>query len=163
MQVFVLDRNPGKAAQYHCDVHCSKMILETAQILCSALHLNGRKDTPYKPTHPHHPCVRWAAASVENYVWLLDLGFALSEEFVLRRGKSHASSAVISWASNVACRAPRVAFTGFAQAMPLLYRSADPVRSYRDYYVAEKREFVTYAPPRDYPSWYVSRLKKYQR
>lgn len=36
MNIFVLDWNPKKAARYHCDKHVVKMILESAQILCTA-------------------------------------------------------------------------------------------------------------------------------
>ena len=36
MNIFVLDKNPRIAALYHCDKHCVKMILETAQMLSTA-------------------------------------------------------------------------------------------------------------------------------
>ena len=35
MNIFVLDYNPQVAAEYHCDKHVVKMILESAQILCA--------------------------------------------------------------------------------------------------------------------------------
>jgi len=35
MNIFILDNNPKLAAQYHCDKHCVKMILESAQLLCA--------------------------------------------------------------------------------------------------------------------------------
>lgn len=38
MNIFVLHRNPAVAASMHCDTHVVKMILETAQLLSSALH-----------------------------------------------------------------------------------------------------------------------------
>lgn len=38
MNVFVLDADPVRAAQAHCDVHVVKMILETAQLLSTAWH-----------------------------------------------------------------------------------------------------------------------------
>ena len=36
MNIFVLDENPAKAAEYHCNKHVVKMIIESAQMLCSA-------------------------------------------------------------------------------------------------------------------------------
>jgi hypothetical protein len=34
MNIFVLDSNPKKCAQYHSNSHVVKMVLETAQLLC---------------------------------------------------------------------------------------------------------------------------------
>ena len=33
MNVFVLDKDPAKAAQYHCDKHVNKMIVEHLQMM----------------------------------------------------------------------------------------------------------------------------------
>ena len=33
MNIFILDRDPVLAAQYQCDKHVVKMVLETAQIM----------------------------------------------------------------------------------------------------------------------------------
>ena len=45
MNIFYLDRDPNIAAQQHCDKHVVKMILESAQLLCTAHRvLDG---TPY--------------------------------------------------------------------------------------------------------------------
>lgn len=42
MNLFILDKNPKKCAQYHCDRHIVKMPLEAAQMLVSAFWLwNG--------------------------------------------------------------------------------------------------------------------------
>lgn len=38
MNIFMLDSNPELAAQYHYDTHIVKMILESAQILCTVNH-----------------------------------------------------------------------------------------------------------------------------
>jgi len=40
MNIFYLDKDPVKAAQYSCDKHVVKMILESAQMLCTdVLHI----------------------------------------------------------------------------------------------------------------------------
>ena len=45
MNIFYVDRNPVTAAQMMCDKHIIKMILESAQMLCTAKRvLDG---TPY--------------------------------------------------------------------------------------------------------------------
>ena len=36
MNIFYLDKDPKKAAEYSCDKHVVKMILESAQMLCTA-------------------------------------------------------------------------------------------------------------------------------
>ena len=36
MNIFYVDRDPVKAAQMMCDKHIVKMILESAQMLCTA-------------------------------------------------------------------------------------------------------------------------------
>lgn len=40
MNIFFLDRNIRKCAAYHCDKHVVKMILESTQLLSTALYLN---------------------------------------------------------------------------------------------------------------------------
>lgn len=97
MNIFVLDTDPRTAAQYHCDTHVVKMILETTQILCTVRHMAGNPvHDGYKPTHQHHPCTRWAAESAANYNWLHRLLFWLHIEYDHRYcGKTHASSSML--------------------------------------------------------------------
>ena len=143
MNIFVLDNDPRTAAQYHCDKHVVKMVLETAQILCSVNHEAGRP-APYRKTHVNHPCTVWARASSANYAWLVELGKALSDEYTWRYGKTHKSSAVIDLLTSPPDGIPRGPLTPFALAMPEQYRCDDPVQSYRDYYVKEKGHILSY-------------------
>jgi len=39
MNIFVLDRDVRKCAEYHNDKHVVKMILESAQLLCGVHHM----------------------------------------------------------------------------------------------------------------------------
>ncbi len=80
MNIFVLDRNIRKCAQYHCDQHVSKMILESIQMLCTCLNKKG-VSTPYKSTHLKHPCVLWLDESHSNFLWLKELALELNREF----------------------------------------------------------------------------------
>ena len=46
------------------------MILETAQLLCTAHHELGTSiEIPYKATHKNHPSAIWVRDSAENYMW----------------------------------------------------------------------------------------------
>lgn len=148
MNIFVLDENPVLAAQYHCDKHVVKMVLETAQILSTISKLGG-----YRPTHQKHPCVIWAKTSQANYDWLVELGLALAAEYTFRYDKIHKSQAVIE-ACSVFADLPDIGLTVFKQCMPTYcIRYKDPVAGYRTYYMKEKRHFCTWKR-RGKPDWW---------
>ena len=151
MNIFVLDTDPVKAAKAHCDKHVVKMILETAQMLCTAF-----EDAPYKKSHFNHPCSKWARASRSNYLWLITLGKALHDEYQYRYGanKTHKSFAVIEWCHQQidSIKFPKIEMTPFAQAMPDDYKTEDPVAAYRTYYINDKKEILDYTR-RKAPSW----------
>ena len=77
MNIFFLDENPQLNAQYHCDKHVVKMILETAQLLCSVHHMCDEVDVPYKLAHKNNPCSIWCRKSLTNYLALCELGLEL--------------------------------------------------------------------------------------
>ena len=83
MNIFVLDTDIEICSQYHADQHVVKMILESAQMLCTVLNKNGIR-APYRSTHSNHPCTLWAGASLENWRWLRDLALALNQEYRYR-------------------------------------------------------------------------------
>ena len=72
MNIFYLHQDPVKAAQYQYNKHVVKMILESAQMLCTAHHciMGEDADVPYKPAHRNHPSTIWARQSGQNYAWL---------------------------------------------------------------------------------------------
>jgi len=152
MNIFVLDRTVETCARYHCDRHVIKMILESVQILCTALSQYGF-DTPYKPTHAKHPCVVWAAASYANFLWLEKLTIALNNEYRYRYIKhvDHKSIAILKQLRGL--KYADRGMTPFVQAMPEQYRVPDdPVRAYRAYYIGEKLKFATWRRRRP-PFW----------
>ena len=90
MNIFYLDKDPVKSPQMSCDKHVVKMILESAQMLCTAKRVldgiewtdytkNGRKikrwrlDNTneeaiiYKAGWLKHPSTQWVMASTYNY------------------------------------------------------------------------------------------------
>jgi len=152
MNIFVLDLDIAKNARYHCDQHVSKMILESAQLLCTALNKKGHK-TPYKSTHINHPCAIWVGESYDNFVWLEKLALALNSEYRYRFEKleDHASISVVRQVSDI--RYESVGLTPFAQAMPEQYRvPGDPVAAYRRFYIGEKLPFARWTRRRK-PTW----------
>lgn len=94
MNIFWLDTDLEKCAQYHCDKHVVKMPLEYAQILSVAA---GERNiqTSYKPTHINHPCTRWACKTGGNYTLLYDLAVAVGKEYSFRYGRIHKSTTFI--------------------------------------------------------------------
>lgn len=126
MNIFVLDESPILAARYHCNKHVVKMILESAQMLCTAHWLGWQRmlkvDTglkrdefmsrlrdgidprlqpPWKMTHVSHPCTQWAQRAWGNYMWLSWHGLALCAEYERRYGKVHKSLEVHRWLNRV--------------------------------------------------------------
>ena len=63
MNIFYLDKCPVKAAKYQYNKHVVKMILESAQMLCTAHHCVMGEDAnvPYKVAHknPHNFFLIW--------------------------------------------------------------------------------------------------------
>ena len=88
MNIFYLDNNIEKCSQSHADTHVIKMILESVQILCTALFLNGI-EAPYRPTHKKHPCVLWTSESFSNWLWLRELTVELNKEYRYRWNKKN--------------------------------------------------------------------------
>jgi len=154
MNIFLLDENPQINAQYHCDKHVVKMILETAQLLCSVNHLCGDNEPPYKLAHKNHPCSIWCRASLTNYLYLCELGLELSKEYTYRYNKHHKSTDVIQWCLNNLPNIPDIGFTPPALAMPDQYKVDDFVQSYRNYYIGEKKGFATWKN-REVPYWFI--------
>ena len=154
MNIFVLDLHPERAAEYMCDRHIPKMVLETAQLLCSPFSLGV---APYKRTHFNHPCSKWTRETHQNYMWLVHHGKALGFEFELRFKKVHKSSAIILWAEQHEhlLNLPISHRTSFAQAMPEVYKDPqDTVAAYRAYYMGDKKRFAKWSKSRKTPDWY---------
>ncbi len=152
MNIFVLDLDIKTCARFHCDQHVSKMILESAQLLCTALNKKGIT-TPYRSTHMNHPCTRWVGESYDNFNWLRKLALALNTEYRYRYHKDsdHKSVAVIE--EIAAARFESIGLTQFAQAMPDEYKMpGDAVAAYRRFYVGEKLKFAKWTRRR-VPAW----------
>lgn len=156
MNIFVLDKDPGQAARWHFDKHVTKMLLESCQILCTALHQNAKlDDIPYKPAHAKHPCTIWASSSRENFEWLAYLAIGLNDEYEYRYGKIHKCKAVLDYCIDKMNHLKSRGLTAFAQAMPDEYKDVDPVLAYRKYYNLGKRHIKTVWTGRELPPWWT--------
>ena len=141
MNIFYLDKCPVKAAKYQYNKHVVKMILESAQMLCTAHHCVMGEDAnvPYKIAHKNHPSTIWARRSANNYAWLYKHFVALSEEYKRRYNKEHLSYTKcdqylrmlpggLAWSG----------LTEMPQCMPDEYKDACSIQAYWNYYIGEK-------------------------
>ena len=125
MNLFVLDKDPVIAAQLQCDKHVVKMIVESAQMLCTThrmldgnmkieeryvegslparyrkikrwTHPDKELDSLfYKAVHMNHPCTVWTRESKANYVWHYIHFLGLCDEYQYRYGKKHLSDTLL--------------------------------------------------------------------
>ncbi len=158
MNIFVLDKNPIKAAKQLCDQHVVKMPLESAQMLCAAFPKNK---APYKRTHYNHPCTIWTRTSKANYNWLIKHGLALCDEYKYRYKREHKSRDVIIWCkkniSKIKFQTNRL--TPFVIAVDNKYKTDDVINSYKLFYVKSKSRFARWRHGRKPPKWYLQGIK----
>ena len=154
MNIFVLDYNQERCAQYHCDKHVVKMILEYAQILSTNVRLTSELDVGYRVTHRNHPCTIWARESLSNWLWLKELARQLNIEYRYRYKNiyNHKSYDVIE--SLPIPNIDDVGLTAFPQAMPDYCKVEDAVDAYRLYYIREKSSIASWTK-RNAPDWYL--------
>jgi hypothetical protein len=141
VNIFWLDEDPKLAATYQHDKHVIKMVVETAQLLSTALRVLCGPDATsmlYRSTHRHHPCALWTASSRDNMLWLLHHGHALLDEYTYRYNKVHKTSTVMQAVTSLIDDVPVSAWTGKLtsppQCMPDVHRTMNVVDAYRDYY-----------------------------
>jgi hypothetical protein len=178
MNIFVLDTDVKKCAEYHCNKHLVKMITEHNQILGSIAYtargITRKKDITQEFTdrfvgfprsrdgrpHPYgigfknHPCTQWARECYENYSWLCELTLEMCKEYTKRYGRRHVGEAICTWYRDNAPFLPVYGkMTPFAQAMPADCKDPDAVKAYRNYYIKHKARFAKW--PHDcIPEWW---------
>ena len=93
MNIFYLHHSPYLAAKVQYNKHVVKMILESAQMLCTAHHVYGNAEqklnVPYKQAHLNHPSTIWTRQCRANYRWLYLHMLALGNEYTKRYDKTH--------------------------------------------------------------------------
>ncbi|MCX6342341.1 MAG: hypothetical protein NTU72_08155 [Fimbriimonadales bacterium] len=161
MNIFFLHKDPRIAAQYHCDKHVVKMILESAQLLYCAHWMTDPSNIPhdaYKLTHKNHPCSLWVRESYENYMWLAALAWWLCKEYQHRYGsqKTHKTQAHIEWLLAHPPAIEHAGITTFRQAMPDEYKRPESLDAYRTYYIHAKARMLAYTN-RDFPEFLLTK------
>jgi hypothetical protein len=140
MNIFYLDKCPEKAARLQYNKHVVKMILESAQMLCTAHHeLLDDPDVPYKPAHINHPSTIWTRTDNHHYHWLYEHMLALGGEYTKRYGKEHLSITKCKEPLRLApINIPHVEFKQPPQCMPDEYKDECSIQAYWNYYIGEK-------------------------
>jgi len=165
MNIFVLDSDIDKCAQYHCVKHIGKMQLELAQLLCTALHQkpelarSNLRDVPYKSTHINHPCAIFTRKSNIHYSYVAGLLFALNKEYNKRYDKSHLSftkmldSGVIIEEDYLSANGNFLKIIDdIPECMPEEFIVDSPIESYRNYYKIAKVHLHNWYPVNK-PEW----------
>ena len=147
MNIFYLHKDPRKAAKLQYNKHVVKMILESAQMLCTAHHCYGNKwqkeNVPYKQAHLNHPSTVWARRSKATYMWLFEHMMGLGYEYWLRYGKQHLSISKCSmFLSKPPVHIQGEEFVQPPQAMPDKYKDPCSIQAYWNYYIGEKHVVV---------------------
>ena len=96
MNIFLTSDDPRTCAQALDDKRLVKMVLETAQLLSTAVRGNGVNDPAiYSMTHVNHPCAVFARKTLGNFLWLVEHGAELAKEYEHRYLRKHDSEQVI--------------------------------------------------------------------
>jgi len=180
MNIFILHKDPIKAAQDQCDKHVVKMIVESAQML-STVHrmLDGsieqrpsksgkrilkyyklpdrRENLLYKAVHHNHPCTVWTRESSSNYRWHYEHFIALCREYTYRYGKTHSTETKLGLELGLLPKnIPMGDYTPFKLAMgsnpECMFE--DPVKSYRAFYKTKQKRFKMDWTKRQVPQWF---------
>lgn len=152
MNLFRLDDNPYLAAKFQQDLHVIKQTLETVQVLANCYSFNQLTLGPKtqagnirKHSHIHHPISKWVKETYGNYIWTLEHGLGLSDEFFYRFGKRHFCHEFFLWCSS---RSPDLVKTGNQTEQPQCFKQYpqcivpnNPVAGYRNYYKTAKKSF----------------------
>ena len=159
MNIFFLDKTPYKSAQYLCDKHVVKMILESAQMLSTAVQrYTGRMEELYKPAYQNHPMTKWVGDSRPNFEWSMRNAHGIHEEYASRYARIHKSSNILNiiWNDNLKSKIPERNLTTPPQCMPDKYRLRSDlyVKAYRNYYKGEKEYFAKWQKGRPQPHWW---------
>jgi hypothetical protein len=181
MNLFILDYDIDRCAEYHIDKHVGKMQLEATQLLATTQWVDKLlgyiprkltsdeirvikdacgKEPPieerqflrYLATHHNHPCAIWVRSSFDNYTYTHCYINALNEESIWRGNKPHASCAEAN-KMPLPKYIPSLGITPFALAMPEELKNKDAVKAYRNYYYRDKKEIATWKK-RGKPFWW---------
>lgn len=162
MNIFVLDRDPRVAAEYHSDKHVVKMPTETAQMVSFVYHDPSlwQGEIPdfvmaFSKSHYNHPCSVWMRESLSNFTFSCRLGLELYHEYQHRYNRPDRHGRARRIFEFALANPPGIeerGLTDFATAMDERYLRGDAVESYRNYYRMAKSHIHSWRN-RTKPSW----------
>jgi hypothetical protein len=150
MNIFVTSDCPIECARSLDDKRVVKMVLESTQMLCTALNeLAGDRICQYKSTHVNHPCNIWVRTSYQNWQWLYAHAKALSTEYTKRYSKFHKCNIILNRLPDIVLtvinKFPETGRTPFANCARNLslnvdYSDVDDVHMAYQCYMADRWE-----------------------
>lgn len=181
MNIFYLHTNPIICAEYHCDKHVVKMIVEYAQLLSTAHRIldgeeyhdvskNNRKlkrfrlkdereHLLYKASHINHPSNIWVRDSKFHYEWLYKLFIQCCVQYTKRYSKTHKSEELIPYLIDHPTNISNNKWNDPPPAMPDKYKvPSDIIKSYQNFYIGDKVSFARWKPPSTPPKWFTDAL-----
>ena len=186
MNLFFTDWDPTVAASHQCDQYVVKIAVEVALFL-SAVHWRRGYDGPIgtdetlcfdtdasndlylrpasgpyrnsKIVKDSSEVYGWVSKSLGNYKWALLYGLGLTAEYTKRYKKIHRTESVLLWLQINQPDIPDVGFTrDVGLGMPEEFKDrSDPVRSYQDYMICMKADFLrwNFSSP---PQWWLTKM-----
>ena len=176
MNIFFLSYDPQQCAEYHCNKHVVKMIIEYAQLMSTAHRMldgkeyvdnsSGRKikrwrlndhidSMIYKASHVNHPSAVWVRQDASHYTWLLTMWKYLLKEYTHRYGKQHKTGELEFALSRLPHNIPikNLLIEEPPQSMPEECKMNGAINAYRLYYIMKKNKFARWTN-REIPKWY---------
>lgn len=158
MNIFVTSDSPIVSASNLDQKRLVKMILETGQLLSTAVRVNGADHIAlYKVAYLNHPCSRWARSTQGNFLWLSVHGLAMCDLYRKNYGRQHKTEDVIRKCLDYFSLIPEGKLEAFVNCA-LDKNTTDVIQAYRD--TMNLKWHLDKNPPvwlnRDKPSWYVN-------
>lgn len=140
MNIFVTCECPIACAKVLDDLRLNKMILETGQMLSTAVRITNPNyeylDKLYKITHVNHPCTKWARNCKENYNWLFKHFESLCFEFQYRRDKVHTTETkLLPYLDPIVGAADKINYC----YLPIQFVNCSAYKDYEDVFIAYQK------------------------
>ena len=151
MNIFFLHKDPQWAANALCDKHVPKMLLESAQMLSTAVRkyeeeTNGvpLAEPIYKSAYPNHPMTKWVGFNRDCFRWALENAVYINHQYEQRFNKGHKSFRVIEtiYNNNYIDDISNGFFKEPPQCMPDEYKDKCSIQAYWNYYIGDKKQIA---------------------
>lgn len=159
MNIFFLDKDPVKSAEYHVTRHVSKIAIEANQLL--SVCYNGEHPYEMGTAHRNHPMALWIRKTRGNFDYIVSYVEALCEECKFRGYKYEKNLHVLNFCRNNSptnLESNSSEFTDpprcFGPFKGVIEETNDIVADYRNYYVVGKQHLKHYKN-REVPDWFV--------